>query len=101
MYRLFALLLVLGVLPAQVLAQGIVSGVPGDQSLFVRLARVVEGSALPMRRDLAWLAIAEMASMYAGEANRARLETRHTVRARDTARWAASVDCMWVANRSS
>jgi hypothetical protein len=30
--------------------------------------------------------------MYTGEANRARLETRHTARARDTARWAASVD---------
>jgi hypothetical protein len=33
-----------------------------------------------------------MVSMYAGEANRARLETRHTARARDTARWAAAVD---------
>lgn len=92
MYRFLALLLVLGVSPAQVLARGTVSGAPDDQPLLVQIAMVVENSPLPMRRDFAWLAIAEMASMYTGEANRARLETRHTARARDTARWAASVD---------
>jgi hypothetical protein len=34
----------------------------------------------------------EMASMYKAEANRARLEARHTARAGDAARWAAAVD---------
>jgi hypothetical protein len=56
------------------------------------IARVVEDSPLPMRRDFSWLAITEMANMYSEEAERARLESRHTKRARDAAKWAASVD---------
>jgi hypothetical protein len=92
MYRFFALLLVLGVSPTQVFAQGVVSGAPGDQSLLFQIAMVIEDSSLQMRRDFAWLAITEMAIMYNREANRARLETRDTARARDAARWATSVD---------
>ena len=91
-YRCLALLLVLGISPAHVPARGIVSAAPDDQPLLVQIAMVVENAPLPMRRDFAWLAMSEMARMYTGEANRARLETRHTARARDTARWAASVD---------
>ena len=91
-YKCLALLLVLGWLPAQVLAWKIESGAPDDQPLLVQIAMVLEDSPLPMRRDFAWLAMSEMANMYTREANRARLETRHTKRARDTARWAASVD---------
>jgi hypothetical protein len=86
------LLLVLGLSPGPVLAWQIKSGVPDDQPLLVQIAMVIADSPLPMRRDFAWLAMSEMANMYTGEANRARLETRHTKRARDTARWAASVD---------
>ena len=92
MYRCLALLLVLGISPVHVLAWEIKSAVPDDQPLLVQIAMVIADSPLPMRRDFAWLAMSEMASMYTGEANRARLETRHTARARDTARWAASVD---------
>jgi len=92
MYRCPALLLVLGLLPVLVLARGIEAGVPDDQPLLVQIAMVIEDSPLPMRRDFAWLAMSEMANMYTEEANRARLETRHTARAGDTARWAASVD---------
>ena len=92
MYRCPALLLVLGLLPVLVLARGIEPGVPDDQPLLVQIAMVIADSPLPMRRDFAWLAMSEMANMYTREANRARLETRHTKRARDTARWAASVD---------
>lgn len=90
--RFFALLLVLGLSPAQVLARDVVPGAPDEQPLLLQIAVVVEDSPLPMRRDFAWLAITEMANMYTGEASRARLETRHTARARDTARWAAAVD---------
>jgi hypothetical protein len=86
------LLLVLGMSPVQALARGTVSGAPDGQPLLVQIAMVIEDSPLPMRRDFAWLAMSEMANMYTEEANRARLETRHTARARDTARWAASVD---------
>ena len=82
----------LGTLPVHVLARGIVSGAPDDQPLLVQIAMVIEDSPLPMRRDFAWLAMSEMANMYTEEANRARLETRHTARASDAARWAASVD---------
>ena len=92
MYRCLVLLLVLGISSVQVTARGIMSGAPDDQPLLVQIAMVIEDSPLPMRRDFAWLAMSEMANMYTGEANRARLETRHTARARDTARWAASVD---------
>jgi hypothetical protein len=91
-YRFLALLLVLAISPLYVLARGGISDQPADQSLLVQIAMIVEDSPLPMRRDFAWLAMSEMASMYTGEANRARLETRHTARAHDTARWAASVD---------
>jgi hypothetical protein len=90
MYRCLALMLVLAWLP--VLAWEIRSGVPDDQPLLVQIAMVLADSPLPMRRDFAWLAMSEMAKMYTEEASRARLETKHTVRARDTARWAASVD---------
>jgi hypothetical protein len=90
--RLLAVLLILGILPAPIFARGGVPYQPADQSLLVRVAMIVEDSPLPMRRDFAWLAISEMAGMYSAEAQRARLETRHTARARDTARWAAAVD---------
>ena len=90
--RLLVLLLVLGFSPAPLFARGGVPEQPADQSLLVRIAMIVEDSPLPMRRDFAWLAISEMAGMYTGEAQRARLETRRTARARDTARWAAAVD---------
>lgn len=92
MCRLLALLLVLGCSPVPVFARGAVADQPADQSLLVRIAMIVEDSPLPMRRDFAWLAISEMAGMYTGEAQRARLETRRTARASDTARWAAAVD---------
>jgi hypothetical protein len=68
------------------------ANLPVQQPLLQQIARVVEDSPLPMRRDFSWLAITEMASMYTEEAERARLETRHTERARDAAKWAASVD---------
>ena len=68
------------------------ANLPVQQPLLVQIARVVTDSPLPMRRDFSWLAITEMASMYTEEAERARLETRHTKRARDAAKWAASVD---------
>jgi len=90
--RLLALLLVSGCLSAPLFARGGIPDQPADMSLLVRIAMIVEDSPLPMRRDFAWLAISEMAGMYTGEAQRARLETRRTARARDTARWAAAVD---------
>ena len=92
MYRCLILLLVLGVLPVPALARGIVASAPDAAPLLVQIAMIVEHSPLPMRRDFAWLAMSEMAAMYTDEATRARIETRHTSRARDTARWAASVD---------
>ena len=92
MYRSLALLLVLGLSPAPVFASGVVPDQPADQSLLVRLAMIAADSPLPMRRDFAWLAISEMAGMFSGEASRARLETRLTAGASDTARWAAAVD---------
>ena len=47
---------------------------------------------MPMRSDFAWLALTQMAAFYTEEAERARLETRSTPRARDAVQWAASVD---------
>jgi len=91
-YRLLALLLVCCVLPVHVLARGATPGQLADPSLLVQIAVVVEDSPLPMRRDFAWLAMTEMASIYKAEANRARLEARHTARASDAARWAAAVE---------
>lgn len=91
MYRLLALLLVFCVLPVHVQARGATPGKPVNLPLLVHIAVVVEDSPLPMRRDFAWLAMTEMASMYKEEANRARLEARHTARAGDAARWAAAV----------
>lgn len=84
------LLLALSSMP--VLARELASGLPAKQPLLIQIAMVVEESPLPMRRDFAWLAITEMAKMYSEEADRARLETRHTTRARDAGQWAVSVD---------
>lgn len=89
---LLSLLCVVAVLPALVDARGRAVDLPVQQPLLVHIARVVEDSPLPMRRDFSWLAITEMANMYSEEAERARLESRHTKRARDAAKWAASVD---------
>jgi hypothetical protein len=75
-----------------VFARGAGPGQPANPPLLVQIARIVQDSPLPMRRDFAWLAITEMAAMYTAEANRARLEARHTARAGDAARWAAAVD---------
>jgi hypothetical protein len=89
---LLSLLCVVAVLPALVDARGRAVDLPVQQPLLQHIARVVEDSPLPMRRDFSWLAITEMANMYSEEAERARLESRHTKRARDAAKWAASVD---------
>lgn len=91
-YRLLALLLVSGVMSVHVPARGAGPDQPANPPLLVHIAVAVENSPLPMRRDFAWLALTEMVGMYTAEANRARLETRHTERARDAARWASSVD---------
>jgi hypothetical protein len=61
-------------------------------SQLVRLARTLEDAPDPMRSDFAWLALSEMVDIYTEQAARARLESRGTGRARDQARWAASVD---------
>ena len=61
-------------------------------SIVVQLARVLHDSPLPMRTDFAWLALTQMAEFYTEEAARARMEMRHTSRARDASQWAASVD---------
>ena len=90
--NLLNLLCVIAVLPALVDARGRAADMPLQQPLLQHIARVVVDSPLPMRRDFAWLAITEMANMYGEEAERARLESRHTKRARDAAKWAASVD---------
>jgi len=90
--RMVITLWIIGVLPAVVAARGLGVDLPVQQPLLQQIARVVEDSPLPMRRDFSWLAITEMARMYVEEAARARTETRHTVRARDTLKWAASVD---------
>jgi len=90
--RMVITLCIIGVLPAAVAARGLAVDLPAQQPLLQHIARVVEDSPLPMRRDFSWLAITEMARMYSGEAERARLETRHTERARDALKWAASVD---------
>lgn len=92
MYRLLVLLLIFGVIPVQVLARGAGSGQPANPPLLEQIAMIVGDSPLPMRRDFAWLAMTEMAGMYTAEANRARLEARHTARAGDATRWAAAVD---------
>jgi hypothetical protein len=84
--------LIIGALPTAVDARGVATDLPVQRPLLQQIARVVTDSPLPMRRDFSWLAITEMASMYTEEAERARLETRHTERARDAAKWAASVD---------
>ncbi len=57
-----------------------------------RLASQLQDSPLPMRSDFAWLALTQMAAFYTEEAERARLETRATPRAREAAQWAAAVD---------
>ncbi len=85
MYRLLVLLLIFGVIPVQVLARGAGSGQPANPPLLEQIAMIVGDSPLPMRRDFAWLAMTEMAGMYTAEANRARLEARHTARAGDAA----------------
>jgi len=90
--QLLILLCVIAVLPAPADARAGAAGLPVQQPLLQHIARVVVDSPLPMRRDFSWLAITEMANMYGEEAERARLETRHTKRARDAAKWAASVD---------
>ena len=63
-----------------------------DVPPLTRLALQLQDSPLPMRTDFAWLALTQMAAFYNEEAERARLETRATPRARETAKWAASVD---------
>lgn len=88
MYRLLVLLLLASLMPVQLPARGAAA----DPPLLVHVAMVVRESPLPMRRDFAWLAMTEMARMYTQEADRARRETRRTSRARDTGRWATSVD---------
>ena len=64
----------------------------GGTPPLTRLARQLQDSPMPMRSDFAWLALTQMAAFYSEEAERARLETRATPRARDAAQWAASVD---------
>jgi HPt (histidine-containing phosphotransfer) domain-containing protein len=64
----------------------------GDVPALTRLARQLQDSPMPMRSDFAWLALTQMAAFYTEQAERARLETRATPRARETAKWAASVD---------
>lgn len=61
-------------------------------SPLVRLARSLQDAPDTMRSDFAWLALSEMVEFYNEQAARARLEARGTGRARDQARWAASVD---------
>jgi hypothetical protein len=90
--RLLNLLCVIAVLPALADARGNAAELSVQQPLLQHIARLVLDSPLPMRRDFTWLAITEMANMYGEEAERARLESRHTKRARDAAKWAASVD---------
>lgn len=63
-----------------------------DVPPLTRLARQLQDAPLPMRSDFAWLALTQMAAFYTGEAERARLETRATSRARKAAQWAAAVD---------
>jgi len=90
--RLLVAVCISAVLAADVDAREYSAEQPLQQPLMQQLARVVGDSPLPMRRDFSWLAITEMANMYREEAERARLETRHTTRARDAVKWAASVD---------
>ncbi len=61
-------------------------------SQLVQLARSLGDAPDPMRNDFAWLALSEMVDIYTEQAARARQESRGTGRARDQARWAASVD---------
>lgn len=82
-------LLLLGLASAHSLPAAAASG---DAPALTRLARQLQDSPMPMRSDFAWLALTQMAAFYTEEAERARLETRSTPRARDAVQWAASVD---------
>jgi len=86
------LLLLLGLLLVATQAQSLASTSEDAPSVVVQLARVLHDSPLPMRSDFAWLALTQMAEFYTEEAARARREMRHTSRARDASKWAASVD---------
>lgn len=91
-HRFLAGLLLVGLLSICVPGRGATGDLPAQHLFLQQIARVVEDSPLPMRRDFSWLAITEMATMYREEAERARQETRRTARAGDAAKWAASVD---------
>ena len=84
-------ILLLGLVLVVAQAQSLTSS-EAMPSVVVQLARVLQDSPLPMRSDFAWLALTQMSGFYAEEAARARRELRHTSRASDASKWAASVD---------
>lgn len=91
-HRLTVLMFFCAVSP--VLALSPLPGAPPSEASLNRLALSVADGPDPLRADLAYAALAELAETYAVEAQRARQEHRNHPNDGDLRRWANAVDTM-------